>query len=176
LFPPGTPNVKMTWNVMAQSQDKIAIFLVRDSHIPSDQSVYGKLVLTFYRDKLFTRACQSVNSDKLIKFLEGEKGYGCTMNVSDVNNYLDAEGSFNLKVEAELFVESDGLAEILPVEGQEMGESEVQRCKLRKEILLGQVGSLLGDEITSDMIVSVVDKENVEVGIFFCHSVVLSGK
>jgi len=81
----------------------------------------------------------------------------------------------NVKLEADFFVESDGIAKILPVEEQTVCEAEVKNLKLRKGIVLRQVGSLFEDEVTSDVKVSVVDKENVELGQFFCHSMILSG-
>jgi len=46
-------------------------------------------------------------------------------------------------------------------------------------VLLTQIESLLGDEVTSDVIVSVIDdKENgvFEIGKFLCHSAILNGK
>jgi len=41
--------------------------------------------------------------------------------------------------------------------------------------LLGKVASLLGDKETSDMGISVVDKDEKEIGNFPCHSAILVG-
>jgi len=161
---------------MAESNDNITILLHRQSHTPTEHCVYGKISLSFYRDRTFTEVRKNMKSKKLYKFQEGETGLGCTFNVSYINRYLDVEGSLNLKVEAELFVESDGTTEILPFEGKERRSSEVESFKMRKQIILDQVACLFGDETTSDVVVSVFDKEEIEIGNFFCHSAILKGK
>jgi len=88
----------------------------------------------------------------------------------------ESDESWKLMLEADFYVDSDEVAEILPKEEHNSGVSEVESFKARKGIILHQVASLLGDEITSDVIVSVNDKERVvEIGTFFCHSAILSG-
>jgi len=94
------------------------------------------------------------------------------------NGRLDSEGSLNLKVKADFYVDSDGIAEILPQEERNL-PSEDESFRISKEIVLDQVASLLGDEGTSDVIVSLRNNNgetDVEVGSFFCHSAILSGE
>jgi len=91
---------------------------------------------------------------------------------------LDSEGSLNLKVKADFYVEYDGTdTEILEVKEKRGGhQSEVESLKIRKGIIMDQIASLMGDEVTSDVIVSVRTTEDVEIGTFFCHSAILGGK
>jgi len=88
---------------------------------------------------------------------------------------MDSEGSLNFKVTTDFYVDSDGIADILPKEERNLLSAE-ESFKMSKEILLDQVASLLGDEVTSDEIVSVRTTEDAEIGSFFCHSSILSGK
>jgi len=86
----------------------------------------------------------------------------------------------NLKVKADFYVDSDGIAELLPPQVQRNLPSAGESFRISKGILLDQVASLLGDEGTSDVIVSLrnnndVETDVVELGSFFCHSSILSG-
>jgi len=88
----------------------------------------------------------------------------------------------NLKVSADFYVDTDGDAQILPVAGNDKfsgRQSEVESVKMRKTTLLSQVASLLGDNVSSDVIVAVHDTRTDDVEVvttFYCHSVILSGK
>jgi len=107
---------------------------------------------------------------------------GCVLfdDVSEVQvcERLDSEGSLNLKVMTDFYVDSDGVAEILPQEEHARESDVVGTSRMRRDIVLTQIGSLLGDEVTSDVIVSVIDQENghIEIGQFHCHSAMLKGK
>jgi len=86
------------------------------------------------------------------------------------------EVSLNLNVFADFYVESDGIAEILEAKDERGGpQVEDKSLKMRKGIILDQVASLLGDEVTSDVIVSLQDKDKKSCGNFYCHSYILSG-
>jgi len=96
---------------------------------------------------------------------------------------VDSEGSLNLKVSADFYVDSDGDAQILPVEENDNisggRPSELESVQMLKEILVSQVASLLGDNAISDVIVALHDTriDDVEVvTTFYCHSAILSGK
>jgi len=102
-------------------------------------------------------------------------GWGWELTLSRLNDYLESEGSLNLKVKADFYVDSDGTAEILE-DKQERPKSEVESLKMRKGIILNKIASLLGNEITSDVIISIRTTEDVEIGTFFCHSAILAGK
>jgi len=89
---------------------------------------------------------------------------------------LDSDGSLNLKLQAVFYVESDATtAEIIDVKHERPKSDEVESLKIQKGIILDQIASLLGDEITSDVIVSIRTTEDVEIGTFFCHSAILAG-
>jgi len=98
-----------------------------------------------------------------------------------INKVWNSEGSLHLKVSTKFYVDSDGIAEILQQQEQENIPAKEESYKLSKQILLDQVASLLGDEGTSDVIVSVrnnnVETDSlVEFGSFFCHSAIVSSK
>jgi len=83
-------------------------------------------------------------------------------------------------MKSDFYVATDGIAEILPPEEQAAVEegtdkSELESFKTKKGIILDQIASLLGDEVTSDVIVSVRTTEDAESGTFFCHSAILGG-
>jgi len=98
------------------------------------------------------------------------------------NKLLDSEGSLNLnlKVEADFYVDTDGIAEILSQVDHNNLPSEDESFKISKEILLDQVACLLGDEVTSDVIVVSLRNNDVqtdvEVESFYGHSSILSGE
>jgi len=186
LFPPGTPKVKLTWKLevnrdYVKGMKGVDLYLYLQTPLPF--RFYAKLFMGVYPDKLFTGECLSDKTYSLERFTP-DKGLGwrdplmiCTL--SDLCEYLDDEGSLNLKVEADFYVESDGSAEILPIQDKDdetTKTSELDSWKTRKTMILDQVASLLGDEVTSDVIVSVRTTEDVEIGTFFCHSAILSGK
>jgi len=85
---------------------------------------------------------------------------------------LDLEGSLNLKLEADFYVDFDGIAEILHQEEHNMPSQE-DSFKLSQEILLA---SLLVGKVTLDVIVSLRSnvETDVELGSFFCHSSIVS--
>jgi len=95
------------------------------------------------------------------------------------NDVLSGYGSLYLEMKADFYVDSEGIAEILPL--TELNKfnnaaGEMKSFKISKGIVLDQIASLYGDEATSDVIVSLVDKERKEeMGKFFCHSSILSG-
>jgi len=76
-----------------------------------------------------------------------------------------------LKMEADFYVATDAIAEILPPKEEEFEDG----FTITKEIVLDQVASLLGDEVTSDVIISARTTEDVEIGTFFCHTAILGG-
>jgi len=83
---------------------------------------------------------------------------------------------------AHFYVATDAIAEInrLPPKEQAAVEegtdkSESENLKMRKGAILNQIASLLGDEVTSDVIISVRTTEDVEIGTFFCHTAILGG-
>jgi len=161
----------MTWKLQVNKDKDIGIYLYLQTPVPVQ--LYAKYAVTFYSDIVW-------KSGKLRNFtrdLDGRGwGWECLFDLSDLSLYTDPQGSFNLKVETDFFIESDGVTEILPGVDKCTETSEVESSKIRKEIILQQVAGLLGDEVTSDVIVYFVDTENAEIGKFFCHYAVLSGK
>jgi len=108
--------------------------------------------------------------------------FGLICDTSDFESVLDEVERMRLKVEADFYVATEGIAEILPPkESEQVEESpdkkESKSFKMRRGILLNQIASLLGDEATSDVIVSVrrSTTEDAEIGTFFCHSAILGG-
>jgi len=55
-------------------------------------------------------------------------------------------------------------------------DSAMKLFAKRQEKVLEKVGSLLGDEETSDVTISVVNHEGKEIRKFHCHCIILSGK
>jgi len=166
--------VKMTWKLQVNERKEIGLYLYRESPVPLQ--LYATHAVTFHSDREHEDIVW--NSEQLDNFTRKNDNWGWEplFDLSDLSHYVDAQGSFNLKVEADFFVESDGVFEILPLEGKGSASSEVESSKMRKDIILKQVAALLGDEVTSDVHVSVFDKENAEIGSFFCHSAILSGE
>jgi len=192
LFPPGTPKVTMSWVLLAAKKNyrstggisKLSIFLRHEKPLNVSLNFYAKSVVKLLKTKgclKLKRAVTPAGPPLLNKFTTGLSLGGKFLNVSDLIKYLDEEGSLNFKVETDFYVNSDGIAEISLLEdnkktGDSGGRSEMDSVKIRREIVLNQVASLLGDEVTSDVIVSVRDTENIEIGKFLCHSAILSGK
>jgi len=184
LFPPGTPKITLAWKIELSEWDDsfIDLLLEPESPLPLTltqvpTSLYFQCAVRMCKDKRFTRYHIFWQIDKIRSCAKGSYlgKYGLFDESQPLQKFLDEEGSLNLKVEADFYVYNDGLAEILPLQGQD-NNNEVESFKARKEIILAQVASLLGDEVTSDVIISIHDKErDVEVGKFFCHKAILSG-
>jgi len=147
--------------------------------------LYVQCTAIVFADKEFTELYMEVNGTKLLHGDGSNYYWACDLHdVSQVKEELDSEGSLNLKVIADFYVNSDGIAEILPLqEEDDKAKGDVQSTVLQsfknsKDILLEQVGSLLGDEVTSDIVVCVHDVENgnVQIGKFHYHSAILKGK
>jgi len=118
----------------------------------------------------------SVRKNRVLRNYKTSTGWGWDFDLSELNDFVDSEGALYLELIADFYVEfEDTTAEILEVT-QESPESEVESLNMRKGAILRQIASLLGDDITSDVIVSVRTTEDVEIGTFFCHSAILSGK
>jgi len=180
LFPPGTPKVKMTWILKVNKDKQIGIYLYCQTPLADvPLQLYANRAVTFHIDRVYGDKVRK--SEKLRNFTRDMEGSGWgwkrLFDLFDLSQYTDPRGAFNLKVEADFFVESDGITEILPKVEEKCSEaSELESFKMRQEIVLKQVAGLLVDEVTSDVVISIVDKENVQIGTFFCHSGVLSGK
>jgi len=143
-----------------------------------------------YKDKLFTQLGSIVHKcEKMKKFIagEGEVGWSALFDLSGLIESLDEEGSLNLNVEADFYVESDGAAEIFPPEEKTSigGESEVQESfQIRGGIILHQIAALMGDfyltppleDNTCDVRIIVTGKENAIRRYWNCHSAILSGE
>jgi len=163
----------MTWSLQVNEDKEIGLYLYCQTPLPAvPLQLYAKYVVTFSSDRVHGYSVR--NTRKLHNFCRNDDGWGWErlFDFSDLSHYTDLRGSFNLKVEADFFVEfeSDGVTEILPVEEKCREASEVESFKMRQEIILKQVAALLRDEVSSDVIVSVVDKQNVEIGIFLPFS------
>jgi len=160
----------MTWKLEVNMDKEIAIYLYRQTPLPIQ--LYVKYAVTFYSDRVPEGIVRK--SGKLRNFSRLDDGWGWGERLFDLSDlsHSDPQGSFNLKVETDFFEKSDGVTEILPGVDKCTETGEVESSKIRKEIFLKQMTGLLGDEVTSDVIVYFVDKENVEIGDFFCHSAV----
>jgi len=199
LFPPGTPQHTFCWKLtrkdnlhddkvsstrqLQEKDDCIGIYLYVEEPCPYTLDLYVNLKVDLYKDKLFTHCAGRCHDIRLMNLsnVKGCWGYRLSL-VSDMTKYLDPEGSLNLKVVADLYLATDGIAEILPQDdvtddGTCVIMSEVESRKTRTDFLLRQVASLLGNEVTSDVIVSVVHMgSNVQIGTFYSHAAILSGK
>jgi len=196
LFPPGTPQHAFCWKLtrmgiinddkisstrkLQERDDRIGIYLYVEEPSPLTLGLYANLKVELYEDKLFkfVYRCHDIRLRNLSS-VTGGWGYPL-WRVSEMR--LDPEGSLNLKVTADFYLATDGIAEMLPQDDvSEVPTSvvvtEVETRKMRTDILLSQVASLSGDEVNSDVIVSVVHIEsNVQIGTFYCHAAILSGK
>jgi len=118
----------------------------------------------------------SVRKSEVLQNHKASTGLGWHFNLSDLNDCVDSEGSLNFELKADFYVEfDDSTAEILEVR-RESPDSKKESLNMRKGAILSQIASLLGDEITSDVIVSVRTTEDVQIGTFFCHLAILAGK
>jgi len=199
LFPPGTPQHSFCWQVVRrrtidddkvsstrkrQDDDWIGIYLYVKEPSPFTLDLYTNLKVDLYKDNLFTQFGDQRHDIRLKNLTNVPCGWGYRfLPLSDATKYLDPEGSLNLKVAADFYLATDGIAEIIPqgdvkdVPTCVVVASEVESRKMRTDILLSQVASLLGDEVSSDVILSVVHMEsNVVIGTVYCHAAILSGK
>jgi len=193
LFPPGTPKVSASWTLdvdndhddsqasqekaqLHEGLKKITISLKLNVPFELSTKLYAKCSAHFYTDKYFHQVIRRRGS-KLST--ANERGCFWDIDIFDTPrlDYLDSEGSLNVKVTADFFVDSDGIAEILVHEKDATsGRNVIESSKTSEAIVLKQVACLLNDEVTSDVIVVVVDTEkNAEIGKFHCHSAILSG-
>jgi len=186
----------MTWKLEfdggAQNLTSLGLYLSRDPNTPVNVNLYSTTIMRNYSDKRYLRpghlyfkgpklrnhTINATDDDEGGGFGRGW-GWSNIFDKSTMDVHLDNEGSLNLEVTAHFYVASDGIAEIeLPVHKTEdknkNGEMETRKSR---NVILDQLASLLGDEVTSDVIVSVVDKEkDVERGKFFCHSAIIAGR
>jgi len=191
LFPPETPEVLLCWKLRLVHQkrgDKMKVHLVLVRETPPSEKdfavqLYGSICAHVFKDKNFSQGGNVFYwSPKVMNFTRDKSWGWMLFGVRSLSERVDSQGSLNLRVMAELYVHTDGDAEILPQEKSSNNnvtcESEMESRKVRRGVLLDQVASLYGDEVTSDVIVSVVDPENteIEIGKFDCHSAILSGK
>jgi len=97
--------------------------------------------------------------------------------LSELENYLDEDGSLNLDFDVSVYIETNGAARYLFTEDntENMTGLTVDDNKFRSVIILNQIGTLLGDKDSSDVIISVTENENGNRKEFFCHSAILSG-
>jgi len=189
MFPPGTPQHTFCWELVRigvieddkvlstrkrpDEDDRIGIHLYVEEPCPLTLDLYVNLKVDHYKDKLFTQPGDQCHDIRLrnLSNVNRSWGYGLSQ-ISDMIRYLDPEGSLNLKVAADFYLATDGVAEILAQDdvnndGTCVVASEVESQKKRTDILLSQVASLLGDEVTSDVLVSVVHMESkVQIGTF----------
>jgi len=96
--------------------------------------------------------------------------------LSKIDTMLDSEGSCNIHLQADFFLYTDDVATIDVVEENANPAIQGNYVKSGNEIILKQMTSILGDEGTSDVVIIVLDRiSQVEIGRFYCHSVILSG-
>jgi len=93
--------------------------------------------------------------------------------LTEIDKFLDDKGSltFDLKMIFRFHVQEKDPG---PPKGHDINMSTDITKQFRTEALSG-LASLLNDEATSDVTISIVDCET-EVGKFFCHKKILSGK
>jgi len=93
-----------------------------------------------------------------------------------LNYFLDSEGSLTLNLKTTFLSNVDKDKPLFTDEG---GVSQIaNQISLDRSIcktLLENIASLLGDQETSDVTISVLGDNGMEVGKFFCHSAILSG-
>jgi len=93
--------------------------------------------------------------------------------LTEIDKFLDDKGSLtlDLKMIFRFHVQEKNPGQ---PKGHDINLSTVITKQFRTEALSG-LASLFNDEATSDVTISIVDGEN-EVGKFFCHKKILSGK
>jgi len=93
--------------------------------------------------------------------------------LSEIDKYLDDKGSLtlDLKMIFRFHIQEKNPG---PPKGHDINMSTDIRKQFRTEALSG-IASLLNDEATSDVTISIGDGK-AEVGKFFCHKKILSGK
>jgi len=95
---------------------------------------------------------------------------------TNVHSYIASDGSITFNLKTIFLFDVD----CLPVFTDDQGNiSEcANHCCLENKFsrtLLENVASLLGDQETSDVTISVISHNGLEIGKFYCHSAILSG-
>jgi len=100
------------------------------------------------------------------------------------NNYFNPDGSLSLEIkisaymklekEAKTIVDNNGVAGGGVKE--EGDATKAHRSFGGERRLLDKVAGLLGDKETSDVSISVVNREDEDIKTFYCHSIMLSGE
>jgi len=98
-------------------------------------------------------------------------------NSTNVNSFISSGGSITLNLKAIFLFDVDNAAPMFSV-----GQGNLSKCANNYclentfcSTLLQNVASLLGDQETSDVSISVLHPTGLEAGKFYCHTAILSG-
>jgi len=94
----------------------------------------------------------------------------------DLNNFVGVDNSVTLLLKVRAYQKSDGKVAVADATPVKDATTAMKLFAKGQEKFLEKVGSLLGDEETSDVTISVVNDEGKEIRKFHCHRIILSGK
>jgi len=140
---------------------------------PGNKFIYRYIQALYYK----SFHCLLADEKQSSFCLKAEKrSGGCDLfDVADLRNYVDSEGSLNLKMQLAMYSEVKGA-----VHKEENDIERSLRASLDEKFdreLLNHIESLLGNKKTADVVILVVGcGDKSESGKFYCHSAILSGE
>jgi len=91
-----------------------------------------------------------------------------------LKTFLGLDDSVTLLLKVRAYLKTDGNVAVA-TPGEDCWIAPMKMFAKGQQTVLEKVGSLLGDEETSDVTISVVNGEGEEIRKFYCHCSILSG-